>query len=84
MIVFQLYHEAHRMTVDLFIRYPIDFEPLWEAASETVLTRTTIRVASLDYLIQMKRDAGRSQDMIDVQWLEIIREMKRDASRNAS
>jgi hypothetical protein len=75
MIVFQMYDDRQRATVDIFVRYPIDFEELWRAASTFALSRTDVRVASLEHLIRMKRDAGRPTDLIDVDALEEIRRL---------
>jgi hypothetical protein len=78
MVVFQLYNDQQHMTVDIFTRYPMDFEELWSAASTFALSRTHVRVASLEHLIRMKRDAGRPTDVIDIEALEEIRRLLRE------
>lgn len=78
MLVFQLFRDASRLTVDLFVRYPTDFDILWTNAVRVVLPRAEIRVASLEHLIAMKREAGRPQDLIDIEWLTTIQQMQRE------
>ena len=59
--------------VDLFARHPIDFDALWCRADVIDLNGVGVRVASIDDLIAMKRDAGRPLDLDDVGHLERIR-----------
>lgn len=75
MKVFQLYHDARRVTVDIMVDLPIEFEELWEDAVDVELSRTTVKVASIDHLVRMKRLAARPQDTVDVEALELIRRM---------
>jgi predicted nucleotidyltransferase len=60
------------LVVDLFAREPIPFEELWSRADTVAIGGRTIRVASIEHLIRMKRLAGRAQDAIDIQRLEEI------------
>jgi predicted nucleotidyltransferase len=60
------------LTVDLFARDPIPFAELWADAEDVPLSGATIRVASIDHLIAMKRAAARPQDAIDIEHLERI------------
>lgn len=60
------------LVVDLFAREPIPFEELWSRADTVTLGGRTIRVASIEDLIRMKRSAGRPQDAVDIQRLEEI------------
>lgn len=57
--------ENRRPTVDLFTGYPMDFELLFRDAVVMPLASATIRVASLDHLVAMKRAAGRDKDLDD-------------------
>lgn len=50
------------------------FEALEANADELDLDALTVRVASLDDLISMKRAAGRPKDLIEVEVLEALRE----------
>lgn len=63
--------------VDLFVEHPIPFEALFARADELSLGGTTVRVASVDDLIALKRLADRAEDRLDIEALEVIREEKR-------
>ena len=61
--------------VDVFTRSPIEFEELMSRSEVVQLHGQVVRVASIPDLISMKRTAGRSQDLADIEKLEaIIRE----------
>ena len=75
--MFSLVDRANPMrAVDLFVRSPIDFELLWSRAAVMSLEATTVRVAHIDDLITLKRQAGRPQDLLDVEQLELIHERR--------
>jgi hypothetical protein len=76
MVVFPLFNETTRLTIDLFVQYPIDFAELWDASEVMQLRRSTIRVASLDHLLRMKRETGRPRDLQDVEELERLRDAR--------
>ena len=65
------------LTVDLFAREPIPFEELWTRADRVTLAGRSIRVASVEDLIRMKRTAGRPQDFVDIDRLEEIARKRR-------
>lgn len=75
MMVFQMYSEQTRMSIDIFVRYPVDFEALWSEATTIDLPQASLRIASVDHLILMKREAGRPQDLVDVEKLEKLRQI---------
>lgn len=60
--------------VDLFMEHPMEFDGMWERASDVDLGGTRVRVASIDDLIEMKRNVGRPVDLHDV---EVLRELRR-------
>ncbi|MEM9556029.1 MAG: hypothetical protein AAGC60_17365 [Acidobacteriota bacterium] len=65
------------LMVDLFVENPIPFEDAW-ARSETLdLDGTEIRYANLEHLMTMKRAAGRSKDLDDVEKLARIQRTDR-------
>jgi len=78
MRVFSLWdpHDPMR-EVDLLLEHPIAFEGLWQRSVEVELETTTVRIVSLDDLIELKRIAGRPEDLQDVAALEAIRERRR-------
>lgn len=74
MTVFSLWDPAHPMReVDLFVEHPFPFEQLWKNSQTMKLSSTTVRVASIEDLIQLKKLAGRDKDVHDLEALEAIR-----------
>lgn len=74
MQVFSLFSpENPLLSVDLFVRDPIPFEYLWGRAETMDLAGVSVRVASLDDLITMKRSAGRPQDIMDIEALNALK-----------
>jgi len=65
-----------RPTVDLFANYPMEFELLFRDSLLLPLATTTVRVASLDHLISIKRAAGRPKDLDDADRLAELRDRK--------
>jgi hypothetical protein len=74
-MVFQMYNDHARLSVDIFVRHPIDFDELWTQGTEVELASASLRIASIDHLILMKRKAGRAQDLIDIEKLEKIKQI---------
>ena len=60
MVVFQMYSDQTRMSIDIFVRYPIDFEALWSQGIKVDLPGASLRIASIDHSIMMKREAAQS------------------------
>lgn len=75
MMVFQMYNDKLHFTVDVFVKYPVDFDELWGQATPVELSASTVRIASIDHLIQMKREAGRPQDFSDIEMLGKLKEL---------
>jgi predicted nucleotidyltransferase len=74
MVVFSILdRETPPNVVDVFAESPIGFESLYERAVMIPLESTSIRVASLDDLIDMKRETGRAKDLLDIEELEKLR-----------
>lgn len=74
MEVFSLFHPDNpALTVDLFARHPIPFEPLWARSVLMNLGGVEVRVCSIDDLIEMKRRSGRHKDLADIEQLGRIK-----------
>ena len=58
--------------VDLFVSDPLPFEPAWGRRLRAQLGGLSVNVGGLGDLIEMKRRAGRLQDLEDVRELEAI------------
>lgn len=81
MLVFQLWHPTDPFcTVDVFIRNPIDFDSLWQRSELVELGSTPCRIAGIEDLIAMKNDAGRPQDLRDIEELRHILRLKQQES----
>jgi hypothetical protein len=77
--VFSLRDERNPLlTVDLFARDPIPFEELWTRADLVLLGGQQVHVASIADLIAMKRKAGRTQDLLDIEQLQSIERTRAD------
>lgn len=58
--------------VDLLLEHAVPFEDLWVRSQEVNLSLTIIRIASIEDLIELKRQAGQPQDLADIEHLEAI------------
>ena len=75
MMVFSLYDPNDPLrNVDLFVQSPMPFDGLWSRSELITLPTGSVRVASLDDLIRMKKIAGRPQDTEDIKALEALRD----------
>lgn len=70
MLVFPLYNEQTRLTIDVFVSYPIPFEELWAHSQVVRLRQGSVRIPALNDLLRIKRDAGRPKDLDDIRELE--------------
>jgi hypothetical protein len=50
MMVFQMYSDQTRMSIDIFVQYPLDFDELWDQGTKIDLPDTSLRIASIDHL----------------------------------
>ncbi len=75
MIVLKLWSDEHRRTpIDIFVYEPFVFdEELKHANAMEVCPGIIAPVVSLPTLLQMKRSAGRPQDLIDITELQRMR-----------
>jgi hypothetical protein len=58
-----------------------DFEGLWSRSDAVDLDGFSVRVASIDDLIEMKRAAGRPKDLIEIEVLGAVRDELEDRHR---
>lgn len=63
--------------VDVVLDSPVPFEEMERTADRMAAGPLTLAVASIDVLIRMKADTGRSQDASDVDALRRIKELLR-------
>lgn len=76
MLVFQIWHPDDPLcSVDVFVRNPIAFDVLWEHSVQAMLGATTCRIVGVEDLIAMKAEAGRPQDLRDIEELRRILEL---------
>jgi hypothetical protein len=54
-----------------------DYDTLRERASVMELSGRSVRIASIEDMLAMKRAAGRPQDLVDIESLEVARELAR-------
>lgn len=79
MEVFSFFHPQNPMlSVDVFVHHPIPFETLYRGSKCVDIGGATIRICGIEQLIELKRRAGRAQDLDDIAHLERIRELRAD------
>jgi hypothetical protein len=59
--------------LDILVRPDVSFERLSSDASEAQFMGNSIRIASIDHLLEMKRIANRPKDQLDIAALEKIK-----------
>ncbi len=74
MRVLQFWSDAHRETpIDMFVSEPFRFDEEYEHALEKPLHGSImVRFVSIPALIRMKQEAGRPQDLTDIQHLSML------------
>lgn len=73
MLVFQIWHPGDPLcSVDVFVRNPIGFDVLWDHSVLTMLGTTPCRIVGIEDLISMKTQAGRPQDLRDIEALRSL------------
>jgi len=68
MLVLKLWSDTHARTpVDVFVYEPFDFDSEWQSALRFELAPgLTVPFIRLETLLEMKREAGREQDLADI------------------
>ncbi len=74
MLVLQLWGDLHRRTpVDVFVYEPFDFDAeMTRAGFQNVGPGLDAPIVSLHTLLEMKRSAGRPQDLADIEALQLL------------
>lgn len=79
MLAFSLVDPTNPMrVVDLLLKPEVPFDELLARSQEVMLGRAKVRIAAIDDLIALKRQACRPQDLVDIEQLEAIRRRKGD------
>ena len=75
MITLKLWSDQHQRTpVDIFVYEPFDFAKEYATPTKLEISPGVVaRVVALETLLKMKRDAGRAQDLIDIEELQRLR-----------
>ncbi len=78
MTVFSLNHPSSPMlTVDVFVHHPIPFPGLRARAERMVIDGVPVYICSIEDLIDLKLQAGRPQDLLDIEKLRRIQEKRK-------
>ena len=78
MLVLQFWSDEHcRTQVDVFVREPFDFDREHATAPDhAIVPGVVAKIVGWDTLLQMKREAGRPKDLLDLDMLEKIGRLK--------
>ncbi len=84
MLVLKLWSDIHRRTpIDVFIYEPFDFTAEYAAAKwEMVFGAHQAPIIRYQSLLEMKRAAGRPQDLADIADLEEIEKLRQNRTRD--
>jgi len=79
MKVFSLYHPGKpRELIDIFVDEPIPFEEAYKQRKVMKIFSMSVSVINASHLIELKRKAGRPQDLEDIRALEDLRKKRPD------
>jgi predicted nucleotidyltransferase len=76
MLVFSLRPPSGVPMVDLFLAHPVPFDDVWARSVTVTLRGVPLRIASIDDLIALKRQAGRPEDLTDIEALTAIQRLR--------
>ena len=75
MLVFSMRPSQGVPMVDLFLEPPMPFDRLWDRSVVMTMRGVPVRVVGLEDLIELKRRAGRPEDLADAEALGAIRRL---------
>ena len=67
--VFRMFDQDER-EVDVFVRFQLPFDELWESSQLAQVGQTVARIPSLENVIRAKQMRGRSDDLEDIDGLK--------------
>lgn len=76
MLVFSLRPRSGVPMVNLFLKHPMPFDQLWSRSVLVTMRGVPVRLASIDDLIALKRQAGRPEDLTDAEVLGEIQRLR--------
>lgn len=83
LIVFSLWSSRFRSTeIDLFVESPFDFDTVYARAERVMLGEVEITVVPWQELVAMKQQAGRAQDLADIEHLQMLRDTKSEPNHD--
>ena len=71
--VLRMFDTAQR-EVDVFVRYSIPFNELWDDSQHVSVGKQLARIVSLEHLIRIKQFNGRPHDFLDIAGLSALAE----------
>jgi len=73
-LVYTFVSEANPLQIDIFLKYPIDFENLYNNSDKVIIGNTEFLISSKEDLVFAKKriEPVRDKDMIDIKELEKI------------
>jgi hypothetical protein len=81
--VLRMFDQAQR-EIDVFFRYHIPFEELWQDSVLVPVCQSFARIVSLQHLLRIKRTNGRPHDLLDTEALLALRTGDADSDSGAS
>lgn len=78
MTVFSLFNPSNPMlSIDVFVHHPIPYAALRSRAERMVIDSVPVYICSIDDLVALKQQAGRPQDLLDIEKLRRIQEKRK-------
>lgn len=76
MLVFSFFHlKRHQDSIDVFVYEPIKFDKVYKERKIIEVEGVRIPIISIRHLKELKKKAGRPQDLADIEALEVIEKL---------